>query len=291
MNKIICFVMLCITLTSCNNQSKQGATQALNEKLEPVVDIKELTGDYMTWWSYHYYNISLASDFEALDENFKAVSKGKFLESLTSGKFIAVEMKTEDTRIYKLYELPKGVEKSISKTISSTAGIHLKYYQMEGHEFPEIDIVDLEGNSYNNEDLKGKITVFKTWFINCKPCIEEMPELNRLVSKYENNENIQFLSLALDKKEPLQEFLKKKEFKYAVIADQKELIVNQLNLRAYPRHIIVDENGRFKKVLETAPELISYLENEKSVTKKPTKINLPVPPPSEPIGNTKKSEG
>jgi cytochrome oxidase Cu insertion factor (SCO1/SenC/PrrC family) len=61
---------------------------------------------------------------------------------------------------------------------------------MEGMEFPEFEITDLNGNHYSNESIKGKTTLFKTWFINCKTCGAEFPELNELVDKHFDNYEI-----------------------------------------------------------------------------------------------------
>jgi peroxiredoxin len=134
----------------------------------------------------------------------------------------------------------------------------------------------MKGMHYNNDSLIGKKTIIKTWFIACKPCIAEIPELNELLENYRNKKNIQFLSLALDKKEPLIKFLNKKEFKYEVISEQENLIQNKLNLRGYPTHLIIDKKGHIEKVLDTASELITYLENKQPVKQKES--NLPPPP-------------
>ena len=288
--KKLLILFLCISLFSCKDESKKDA--APKSDLEPIAEVNDLTSDFYTWWSYHYYDISLASDFKPLDESSEPITKDEFLKQLTSGNYIPIEMKTEGDLTYKLYEIPQKAKKEISSTIRSTSAATYKLYKMEGNKFPEFDINDLEGNSYSNKELMGKITVLKTWFIACKPCIAEMPELNEMVDTYKNNKDIQFLSLALDKKEPLKEFLSRKEFKYAVAAEQSDLIVDKLNLQTYPLHIIVDEEGKIEKVLETATDLIAYLEKERSFNNKNTEDNRlpPPPPPPAPVDETKNAE-
>ena len=93
----------------------------MQENLEPVVDIDEVTTDYNTWWSYHYYDISLSSDFTALNEKAAVISKEEFLKELTSGKFIPIEMKTDNDKTYKLFEIPEGVNEAIASTMKSIA--------------------------------------------------------------------------------------------------------------------------------------------------------------------------
>lgn len=150
---------------------------------------------------------------------------------------------------------------------------------MQGSRFPEFDLVDLKGNHYNNESLKGKTTIIKTWFIACKPCIQEMPELNILVDKYQDNSQIQFLSLALDEEKALEKFLNKIEFKYAVAAEQRAFIANKLNLDAYPTHIVINENGKIEKVYQKASDLILFLENYEPMKNKISEAKISVANP------------
>ena len=48
--------------------------------------------------------------------------------------------------------------------------------------------VDMNGNSYSLGILKGKVVVINFWFVECKPCVIEMPELNEIVEKYKSEE-------------------------------------------------------------------------------------------------------
>lgn len=40
------------------------------------------------------------------------------------------------------------------------------------------------GKPMSRASLKGKVVVMNFWFIGCKPCVAEMPALNRLVERY-----------------------------------------------------------------------------------------------------------
>jgi peroxiredoxin len=198
------------------------------------------------------------------------------LEALTSGNFIPLKLKpTYGIEQYKLYKLDHLTNKSIGNTIKNESLTNLKYYNMEGTEFPEFEFTDLNGNHYTNENTKGKITVIKTWFINCQACVAEFAELNEFVDKYKNSNDIIFVSLALDSKPKLEKFLQKKMLEYGVIPDQKEFIDKKLNLQIYPTHIVLDRNGTILKVVNKASEMISFLENDRKLTG-----NITPPPPT-----------
>ena len=104
------------------------------------------------------------------------------------------------------------------------------------------NVRDLEGKQYSLEDLNGKIVVLNFWFVQCKPCVMEMPELNELVQKYQN-EDVVFLAFALNGKAEVERFLKKKDFSYQIVPDAQAM-AEQYFVGGYPTHIIIDQTGQ-----------------------------------------------
>lgn len=275
---IIWIIVLSISLISCTEKLKKK--KQLNSEntsvLNPEIDAIELKSDFNKWWTYHSNYISLNNDFTGVDENSDTIPKKQFLEKLTSGKYIPLKIKSKEIpQIYKLEELEFERNNSIQKTIVNESLTSLKYLKMAGNPFPDFEFFDLDGNKYTNETIKGKTTLLKTWFIRCKACIAEFPELNNLEKHHSKKNDFIFLSLALDTKTELREFLKKTEFRYKVIPHSEYFIQNNLDLHMYPTHIIIDENGLIKKVSNKASEMIEFLEQEQKNTDK-----LPPPPPS-----------
>lgn len=220
----------------------------------------------MKWWTYHYNKINLTLDFVPIDANSKKITKNAFLKKLITGNYIPIEVKSKDSSPhYKLFKLKDDTNKAIVSTIKNTSMSIYKHYKMENSAFPNFNVKDLENNAHNNSTLKGKITILKTWFISCKPCVAEFPELNELVDEYKNNKNVQFVSLALDADDKLSDFLKTKPFKYSVVGKQEDLIQNKLKLNAYPTHLIIDSDGNILKVFGKASQMISFLKNYKPI--------------------------
>lgn len=114
---------------------------------------------------------------------------------------------------------------------------------------PDFEVTDINGKRYVSEDLKGKIIVLKFWFAACKPCIDEMPQLNTVVEKYKNNSNIIFLAPSLDKKSRIQSFLQKHPFLYNIIP-QGQTIANNYNVLGYPTHVVINRTGRVEAVFQ-----------------------------------------
>ena len=266
---IFSLTVVLITVFSCNKTTK---SQTKPENFEPNVAFAELEKDFMKWWTYQSNTISLSSDFEGFDVEFNKIDKKLFLEKLTTGNFIPLRLSPlNGIEQYKLFKLGVHADERIGTTIKNTSLTTLQYYKLEGIRFPEFDFTDLNGTNYTSESIKGKTTVFKTWFINCKACIAEFPELNAFV---ESHKDFNFVSLALDSEAELNKFLASKTFKYETVANQKQLIQGTLGLQTYPTHIVVDENGFILKVVNNATEMISFLElSHKSIETAP-------PPPA-----------
>lgn len=47
-----------------------------------------------------------------------------------------------------------------------------------------------------------------------------------------------------------------------MVSNQKEFILNELYLQAYPTHIVFNEEGIILKVVNKASEMISFFEND-----------------------------
>lgn len=266
----IALLFFCLCIFACKGPSE--GDQAV--PLDPAIYPDELERDYMQWWTYHSYYISLSSDFTGLGEESDTIPKKLFLNRLNTGDFVPVKIKSGEGVVYKLYRLSSAADKSISATIKNESSIALKHLNMEGETFPKFGFTDLAGNYFTSENTSGKLTIFKTWFIGCKACVEEFPELNELVDRHKNENDIVFISLALDAASELEKFLLKKPFRYKVVPEMEDFIEKTLGQSIYPSHIIVDREGKIVKVVNKASEMISVLEQ---VTKPVDAIPPPRP--------------
>lgn len=120
--------------------------------------------------------------------------------------------------------------------------------QMKGQPFPTYELTTMNGEVISSEDTKGKFVLFNFWFSKCRPCIEEMPELNELVNEYKDNENVVFLAPTFDDDLLVSKFLNRFQFDYKIVPDVKDFCL-ELNVRSYPTHFIVNPDGEIEKVV------------------------------------------
>lgn len=119
--------------------------------------------------------------------------------------------------------------------------------KMKGQSFPSFKLSDMDGTVYSKEELNGKIFLINFWFTRCTPCIQEMPEMNKLVDEF-RGEGVVFLAPTFDDENQIHQFLNKRDFNYTIIPDEKDFCL-ELNVRSYPTHFVVNEEGIIEKVI------------------------------------------
>ena len=112
-----------------------------------------------------------------------------------------------------------------------------------GKPLPDFEVTGLDGRQYKTSVLKGKQIVMNFWFIACKPCVMEMPELNQLVDQYKSDTTIVFLAPALDAASAVEKFLEQHSFQYALVPSSRQLVSQVFGIRSYPTHLVTDRNG------------------------------------------------
>jgi peroxiredoxin len=118
---------------------------------------------------------------------------------------------------------------------------------------PLFEARDLKGKTVHLEALKGKVVVLNFWFVECKPCVSEIPELNELVLDFQKDDVV-FMALGLNKAEQLKKFLKKTPFNYQIVPDAME-VATQFGVTGFPTSIVIDQNGVIRYIsLGVGPE-------------------------------------
>jgi thiol-disulfide isomerase/thioredoxin len=257
-----CFILL----FSCNHREKVTPKVAKvpidiphKPKFESIEEA-EPSKDFSSFWDYYARHIKLNEDFIAYDKHHKQISKVRFLETLTTGKYQPILINPTDTIRYELKSSPKGTEVSISDYMRQYVAEALVFYHMEGKPVPNFSFKTLAGDRYTSKNTLGKLVLFKCWFIGCVTCVQEMPELNELVESYSGRKDIVFISLAIDNEAPLRSFLNKTKFDYQTVARQGSYMTNKLKVSGYPTHFLVDRSGNVVKVSNSAGEIETFLE-------------------------------
>jgi peroxiredoxin len=112
---------------------------------------------------------------------------------------------------------------------------------------PAFNVMSLDGQPFDLISLRGKVVVLDFWVTGCAPCVEELPKLNSLVDEFKNKDVV-FIAPTWDKEPLLRTFLKEYPFKFHIIPDAKDLVLEACTDGAgsviVPTRLVIDKNGK-----------------------------------------------
>jgi thiol-disulfide isomerase/thioredoxin len=178
--------------------------------------------------------------FPVYNEKGERIRGMEMMTALTSGNYFP-DFYMDVNKEIKAVVLRAATEDEKKKITQTSSDINSQNELVDTNA-PFFSVTDINGNEYSLDSLKGKIIVMNFWFVECKPCVIEIPELNNLVEKYKNKDVV-FLGFATNEKSRIDSFLKKKDFSYNIITNSIE-IAQTYKVSGYPTHTIIDKNSK-----------------------------------------------
>ncbi len=239
-----------VKLLTCLVATLQISCTQHTSSIPPVIAPSQILKDLNSFLAYREAHIRLYEDFIPFDSLQNRVSKKTFLQQYATGKYLALRLKLEnDSLAYQLYKFNPADNVDILVSNKYWAEHENHFYSMEGKELPDYNFEDVRNNTtFTKSDTKGKILVLKCWFINCAPCVKEIPKCNEIEARYHNRKDVLFLAVSWDTKKELLDFLKKNSFTYVVIPGQKAFLQDSLALSGYPTHFVIGKDGKILKM-------------------------------------------
>lgn len=101
-----------------------------------------------------------------------------------------------------------------------------------------------DGRRIYLDDYKGKALFINLWATWCSPCRAEMPHIAALYKKVKEEENLEFLMIALDQDfEKSKKYIQDKHFPFPVIHASHGLNTS-LQSQSIPTTLVVDPSGK-----------------------------------------------
>ncbi len=118
---------------------------------------------------------------------------------------------------------------------------------------PEFTVEGLDGKKYVLRDLLAKGPVLLDfWTTWCKPCLNELPELDKLYQKYQER-GFTLLTIASDDAKTLSKvkpMVKSRGFTFPVGTDPERKIGNAYSVRNYPTSYLIGRDGKILSVAQ-----------------------------------------
>lgn len=247
-------------VSACGNSANKGNTatesQMSTQEAEDLdAKINELTQkensileNHKALWEKVFNSIDKSTVEDATATNygdFLANSLDKIKDKFTDDELKSLKEDVEE--IKKLEdELQPLLEKQSANASNKDSG-------KEGASvFPEFKAKDLDGNDVDSSIIsKNAVTVLNFWFNGCSPCVQELPELNKLNEelKEKGGQVIGINTDSLDGNEDgiaeAKSILEKQGAKYTNLSldSNSEAGKYATGIMAFPTTIVLDRNG------------------------------------------------
>jgi thiol-disulfide isomerase/thioredoxin len=110
---------------------------------------------------------------------------------------------------------------------------------------PEMKYVDVAGNTYTSESLKGKVVVVNFWATWCHPCQKEIPDLSKTYDRYKAK-GVVFLGIMTDQptNAELLNFQSDYEMTYPIVRATSDIMVSFNYPQALPTTFVFNRQGK-----------------------------------------------
>jgi thiol-disulfide isomerase/thioredoxin len=113
------------------------------------------------------------------------------------------------------------------------------YSPKEGEPFPQFSEKDIDGRTWTNDSVKGRVMVINLWYSGCGPCRAEMP----ILSKWkEQLPNVMFFSATYHDAETAKRITDKHHFTWTHLVEAKDMMA-WIGTDGFPLTIVVDKKG------------------------------------------------
>jgi len=118
----------------------------------------------------------------------------------------------------------------------------------------------LDGKSLSLIPLTGKQSVVVFFDSTCKPCIEQLTDVQKLVDNGQINANVSIVAATKEKPETVKRFIEVHKITISIIPDAVKL-ANSFNVDQYPFTYVINENG-FVELREAGFEKTSAIKRK-----------------------------
>jgi thiol-disulfide isomerase/thioredoxin len=102
---------------------------------------------------------------------------------------------------------------------------------------------DLNGKPYKLSDLLGKVVLVNFWATWCAPCRREMPDLDKLQSRF-GPQGLVVLSISDEDRAKVAPFIASSGYRPAVLLDPGDTVHKEFHIEGIPKTYLFDRNGK-----------------------------------------------
>ncbi|MCS7053067.1 MAG: TlpA family protein disulfide reductase [Ignavibacterium sp.] len=119
--------------------------------------------------------------------------------------------------------------------------------ELKGKQALNFKLESIDGNQVELSKLYGKgpilLSFWATW---CKPCIEEMVELNKIYEEFKDK-GFNLLAISTDNEKTIAKvkpFIKSRGYNFTVLLDKNSEVARKYYAQQIPYSVLLDKDGR-----------------------------------------------
>src|SRR4029078_12238279 len=97
-----------------------------------------------------------------------------------------------------------------------TAGAAAQQMLSNGSNAPQFSLAGYDGQTYDLNQLRGKVVLVTFWSTRCNICHSELPNMNRLAERYKGQDVI-FLALTMENESKVAAYLRNNPFAFTIV--------------------------------------------------------------------------
>lgn len=119
-----------------------------------------------------------------------------------------------------------------------------------GHEAPSFSLGTLDSKKINLAMYAGEYVLINFWATWCAPCIEELPDLNKLHDHFKDR-GLRVLTIAVDDDlETMNEIVDELKLTLPILLDKEGIVRTNYKVRAFPETFLVDREGKIRLITD-----------------------------------------
>ncbi len=110
-----------------------------------------------------------------------------------------------------------------------------------GGEAPDFSLQTLDGERVKLSDFEGEKVILNFWATWCKPCREEMPDLQSIYE--ERDDDVVILAINMDAHNDVEGFIDSYSVTFPVLLDENDQVSDMYQIISLPTTYFIDEDG------------------------------------------------
>lgn len=129
---------------------------------------------------------------------------------------------------------------------------------------PDFILNDLEDNPYELSSLQGNMIIVNVWASWCKPCQYEMPALQKIHEKYQDQGLILLAvnNTYQDNFSNVVDFVDEYNLTFPILLDLDGKVSKQYKVQALPSTFFIDKNGKISEIIIGGPMSEALIESK-----------------------------